>query len=163
MQLIYSIPMPYFCGLNKYTRFDNLFIKKLEKSFLSFFQSVVSAISDPDTIVIKNRFWESENSLSIESSKIGAKKTRIDMSTSSSGFNILHHAQYTARRTIVARGNLLFGPQRPKFLPLSLFAWKNTIECVKTYRFWPWICPDFFWPAWDLGCAPLPYTVEQVV
>ena len=31
------------------------------------------------------------------------------------------------RAQLMARGSFLFGPQRPKFHPFSLFAWKNTL------------------------------------
>ncbi len=43
-------------------------------------QSVVSAKSEPDTIVVKNEFWKSSNALSIAERHPGAKKLKIVMS-----------------------------------------------------------------------------------
>ena len=97
-----------------------MFKEEIQSCFNPKLQSVVSAISDPDTIVIKNRFWESENSngLEIETTRIGTKSTRIDMSESGKESNILVlvHREIIQVDTALKISQTVGGPLKLKFI-----------------------------------------------
>ena len=45
-----------------------------------FFQSVVSASSDPDTFIVRNEYWKDVgNALTLEETRLGTKKSKIEM------------------------------------------------------------------------------------